>query len=57
MSPIEIESLETDKHGYLNVFMKKFSKSVDKIYIISQKDIGRKNELHFMPVYMTPFIC
>ena len=57
VSPIEVKSSGTGKHESLNVFMKKFSKNVGKAYIISQKDIGREDELHYMPVYMTPFIC
>lgn len=57
VSPIEVKSSGTGKHESLNAFTKKFSKNVGKTYIISQKDIGCENELNYMPVYMTPFIC
>ena len=53
VSAIEVKSAGAGKHESLLEFRKKYSKN---IYIVSQKDIDKKEELKFMPVYLTPFL-
>lgn len=56
VSAIEVKSAGTGKHESLTEFKKRFSKHIKDCYIISQKDVDRKDELKFVPVYMTPFL-
>jgi hypothetical protein len=56
ISPIEVKSSGIGKHESLSVFKKVYSKNVDESFIISQKDIGREEDIQFLPVYLTPFI-
>ncbi|MBR4374339.1 MAG: ATP-binding protein [Treponema sp.] len=56
VSPIEVKSAATGKHESITEFAKKYSKHVKECYIISQKDIETKDGIHFLPVYMTPFL-
>lgn len=44
------------EHESINVFGKKFSKSINKTYLISQKGIGNKEQLMFRPFYLLPFL-
>ena len=37
-------------------FYKKFSKNVNKIYLISQKDVGKEENLMLKPFYLMPFL-
>ena len=37
-------------------FYKKFSKNVSKIYLISQKDVGKEENLMLKPFYLMPFL-
>jgi predicted AAA+ superfamily ATPase len=56
ISPIEVKSSGTGKHESLTAFKKDYSKNVGESFIISQKDIGREEDIRFLPVYLTPFI-
>ena len=56
VSPIEVKSSATGKHESITEFNKKYSNHVKDSYIISQKDIETKDGIHFLPVYMTPFL-
>lgn len=56
VSPIEVKSSATGKHESITEFNKKYSNHVKDCYIISQKDIETKDGIHFLPVYMTPFL-
>ena len=56
VSAIEVKSAGAGKHESLLEFRKKYSKNIENSYIVSQKDIDKKEELKFMPVYLTPFL-
>lgn len=56
VSAIEVKSAGAGKHESLLEFRKKYSKNIKNSYIVSQKDIEKKEELKFMPVYLTPFL-
>ena len=56
VSAIEVKSSGTGKHESLTEFRKRYSKHVKDCYIISQKDVDRKEDLKNLPVYLTPFL-
>ena len=56
VSAIEVKSAGAGKHESLLEFRKKYSKNIKNSYIVSQKDIDKKEELKFMPVYLTPIL-
>lgn len=56
VSAIEVKSAGAGKHESLLEFRKKYSKNIKNSYIVSQKDIDKKEELKFIPVYLTPFL-
>ena len=56
VSPVEVKSSATGKHESITEFRIKYSKHVKDSYIISQKDIEKKDGINFLPVYMTPFL-
>lgn len=56
VSAIEVKSAGAGKHESLLEFRKKYSKNIKNSYIVSQKDLDKKEELKFMPVYLTPFL-
>lgn len=53
---LEIKSSGTGKHESILKFREKFSKNVKDTYIISQKDVAKKGNLKFLPVYFVPFL-
>ena len=54
--PFEIKSSAIHNHNSIDAFKKKYSNFVSSKYLLSQKDVGRENELYFKPIYMLPFI-
>lgn len=56
VSAIEVKSAGIGKHESLMEFRKRYSKHIKDCYIISQKDIDRKDNLRYLPVYMTSFL-
>ena len=52
----EIKSSGTGKHESINMFYKKFSKNVNNIYLLSQKDVGKEDNLLLKPFYLMPFL-
>ena len=52
----EIKSSGTGKHESINMFYKKFSKNVNNIYLLSQKDVGKEDNLLLKPLYLMPFL-
>lgn len=56
VSAIEVKSAGTGKHESLTEFKRRYSKHIKDCYIISQKDIDRKEDLRYVPLYMTPFL-
>ena len=56
INAFEIKSSGTGKHESINVFYKKFSKNVSNIYLLSQKDVGKEENLMLKPFYLMPFL-
>lgn len=46
----------TKKHESIDVFCKKYSQYVSQAILLSQKDVGKDNNLNLKPIYMLPFI-
>ena len=53
---IEVKSSGMGKHESLKMFMKKYSKALDRAVLLSSKDRMRKDGIDFLPVYMTDFL-
>lgn len=56
VNAFEIRSSGAGKHESIKQFYKKFSKNVSKIYLISQKDVGKEENLMLKPFYLMPFL-
>ncbi|WP_295766481.1 AAA family ATPase [uncultured Holdemanella sp.] len=56
INAFEIKSSGLGKHESINEFCRKYSKNVNKSYLISQKDVGKDGSLLLKPFYLVPFI-
>lgn len=56
VNAFEIKSSGTGKHESILEFSKKYSKNVNKIYLLSQKDVGKDKMLLLKPFYLIPFL-
>lgn len=56
INAFEIKSSGLGKHESINEFCAKYSKNVNKSYLISQKDVGKDGSLFLKPFYLVPFI-
>lgn len=56
INAFEIKSSGTGKHESIKEFSKKFSQNVNKVFLISQKDVGREENLLLKPFYFIPFL-
>lgn len=56
INAFEIKSSGTGKHESITEFSKKISQNINKIYLISQKDVGKEENLLLKPFYFTPFL-
>ena len=56
VSPIEVKSSGYKSHTSLDVFCGKFSDRVQNKYIIYTKDQKQKQDIDYIPVYMTMFL-
>ena len=54
--PIEVKSSGYNTHTSLDVFCEKFSKVIDKRYLIYTKDYKKDGAAILLPVYMTPLL-
>ena len=54
--PIEVKSSGYNTHTSLDVFCEKFSKVIDKRYLIYTKDYKKDGATILLPVYMTPLL-
>lgn len=54
--PIEVKSGNYRNHKSLDVFCHKFSRRVKEKYVVHTKDYKWENGIHYVPVYMVPFI-
>lgn len=52
----EVKSSGSGKHESIKAFYKKFSKNVHNIYLLSQKDVGKEENLLMKPFYLVPFL-
>ena len=56
INAFEIKSSGTGKHESIKQFYKKYSKHVRNIYLLSQKDVSKEENLLFKPFYLIPFL-
>ena len=56
VNAFEIKSSGIGKHGSIKEFYKKFSNNVHDIYLLSQKDAGKDENLLLKPFYLMPFL-
>lgn len=54
--PIEVKSGKYRSHKSLDVFCDKFSRRIRDRYVVHTKDYKWENGIHYIPVYMVPFI-
>lgn len=54
--PLEVKSGNYRGHRSLDVFCKKFSSRVRDKYVVHTKDYKWENGIHYLPVYMVPFL-
>ena len=54
--PIEVKSGNYRLHKSLDVFCEKFSKRIGDKYVVHIKDYKWENGIHYIPVYMVPFL-
>ena len=54
--PIEVKSGNYRSHRSLDVFCDKFSSRIRDRYVVHTKDYTWKNGIHYIPVYMVPFL-
>ena len=54
--PIEVKSGNYRSHKSLDVFCDKFSSRVRDKYVVHTKDYKWENGIHYLPVYMVPFL-
>lgn len=52
----EIKSSGSGKHESIREFGKKFSQNINKMYLISQKDVSKQENLLLKPFYLMPFL-
>lgn len=56
VNAFEIKSSGSGKHESIKEFCRKFSKNINKAYLISQKDVGKEENLLRKPLYFMPFL-
>lgn len=56
INAFEVKSSGTGKHESIRMFYKKFAQNVNNIYLLSQKDAGREENLMLKPFYLMPFL-
>lgn len=54
--PMEVKSGNYRTHKSLDVFCDKFSRRIRDKYVVHTKDYKRENGIHYIPVYMVPFL-
>lgn len=54
--PIEVKSSGYNTHASLDAFFEKYSKVIDKRYLIYTKDYKKDGSTILLPVYMTPLL-
>ena len=54
--PLEVKSSGYRTHTSLDVFGRKYSNRIQKKYLIYTRDFMEKENMTYLPIYMTPFI-
>ena len=54
--PIEVKSGNYRTHKSLDIFGEKFKKRIKEKYVIHTKDYKYENGIHYIPIYMVPFL-
>lgn len=54
--PIEVKSGNYRSHKSLDIFCEKFSNCIREKYVVHTKDYKWENGIHYLPVYMVPFL-
>ena len=52
----EVKSSGVGKHNSIDVFANKYSDTVNNLYLLSQKDIGKEGSIFLKPFYLLPFL-
>lgn len=52
----EVKSSGVGKHNSIDVFAEKYSDSINNLYLLSQKDIGKERAIFLKPFYLLPFL-
>jgi hypothetical protein len=56
ISPIKVKSGNYREHKSLDVFCGKHSSRIRDKYVVHTKDYQWENGIHYLPVYMVPFL-
>lgn len=56
INAFEIKSSGTGKHESIREFYRKYSRNVHNLYLLSQKDVGKEENLLLKPFYLMPFL-
>lgn len=54
--PIEVKSGNYRTHKTLDIFSEKYKKRIKEKYVVHTKDYKYENGIHYIPIYMVPFI-
>ena len=56
ISPVEVKSGKNYTISSISKFSEKFKSKLGKKYIIHTKDLTKKDDIYYLPVYMTMFL-
>lgn len=56
INPIEVKSGNYKGHKSLDIFCNKFNHRIKDKYVVHTKDYKWENGIHYLPVYMVPFL-
>jgi len=56
ISPVEVKSGRSYAYESLSKFRRKFASSLDKAYVLHVKDVGERDGVIYLPLYMAPLI-
>ena len=56
INAFEVKSSGTGKHESIREFCRRFSSDINRAYLISQKDVGKEENLLLKPFYLLPFL-
>ncbi|MCD7885905.1 MAG: AAA family ATPase [Lachnospiraceae bacterium] len=56
INPVEVKSGNYKSHKSLDVFCDKYSSRIKDKYIVHTKDYKWEKDVHYLPVYMVPFL-